>query len=175
MSASPVITEGRTWFQDHGEAHTTDVAAFADHLRRQHSRAVDIVAPTAKFNFRSGQLVVTGLDQIIDESGVTNPNGTYQVGAVAIEGLADKFKVPLAYLRRMKAERPDIFDLTLNRLMHGLMSRSGKPEEWNTPYGNVVHPADARRFMVRALRGDDGDDGGFVRAWLSDSYKRIDH
>jgi hypothetical protein len=70
---------------------------------------------------------------------------------VCDQGLADKLGIPGAYLRRLCAEHPALYDANDN----GWLERSGK------------------RYLIRALRGDSG--GAVARAFLSDGYKIIDN
>ncbi|MGW4516435.1 DUF932 domain-containing protein [Streptomyces sp. NPDC004393] len=77
---------------------------------------------------------------------------------MADEGIADKLRIPLAYLRRMRAENVPLLDENVNAW------RREEPE---------------RRFMLRAFRGDSGPGmppaEGVARALLSDSYKLMDN
>jgi hypothetical protein len=94
--------------------------------------------------------------------GVTSAAGTYRPTAVADEGIADKLGISLAYLRRLRASRPDLWDANVNGWLHG-----------NYFAG---YPADDRKFLVRLFQpAGTGDEPGVARAVLSDSYKVIDN
>lgn len=123
----------------------------AEVLRDQHGRRVDVVAPSSAVRAVSGRLMVDGTDPIITDEGVTMTAGVYTPTAVCDEGIADKLKIPSAYLRRTRVEAPDLYDANVN----GWLDR------------------DDRRFLIRGLRGE--DDGGVARAFLSDGYKIIDN
>lgn len=123
----------------------------ADVLRDQHGRRVDVVAPSSAVRAVSGRLMVDGTDPILTDEGVTMTAGVYTPTAVCDEGIADKLKIPSAYLRRTRVEAPDLYDANVN----GWLDR------------------DDRRFLIRGLRGE--DDGGVARAFLSDGYKIIDN
>jgi hypothetical protein len=127
----------------------------ADALQRQHDAKVDMVAPARCLRSALGNLVVTGADPVLTGSGVTLADGTYRPTTVADEGIADKLRIPLAYLRRMRNELPGLYDENVNAWLRQ------DPE---------------RRFLLRAFRGDDASGApGVLRALLSDSYKRIDN
>src|SRR6266567_4388660 len=71
--------------------------------------------------------------------------------AVCDDGLAEKLAIPAAYLRRLRAEHPALYDANVN----GWLARADKS------------------YLVRCLRGDHG--GGVARAFLSSSFKMIDN
>src|SRR5947209_3287723 len=130
-----------------------DLAAL---LQQQHARKIDVVAPAHKFVMEGGVLVVSGTDAEITEEGVTTTDGRYLPTSVFDEGIADKLSIPLAYVRRLRTERPDLYDANVNGWLHGL--------DGNDP--------DGRKFLLRCFRGDDGDTG-VARAFLSNSFKVI--
>ena len=88
-------------------------------LKDQQARKVDMVVPASKIESAGGLLMVKGADAVIDESGVTQADGVYRPTVVCDEGIADKFKIPLAYVRRLRDERPDLFDANVNGWLHG--------------------------------------------------------
>ena len=67
------------------------------------------------------------------------------------QGIADKLGIPAAYLRKMREQKPDLYDANVNGWLAG----------------------DDRRFLLRCLRGENGM--GAARAFLSDGYKIIDN
>jgi len=96
----------------------------------------------------------------INADGVTSAAGTYRPTAVADEGLAAKLGISLAYLRRLREQRPDLWDANVNGWLHG--------------NDLVGYPPDDRSFLVRLFQAED-DNLGVARALLSDSYKVIDN
>lgn len=130
-------------------------------LQDQHARKVDVVAPASKISAVDGRLVVAGAEAILGEDGVTQADGTYVPTAVADEGIAGRLDIPVGYLKRLRAERPDLYDANVNGWLHGALASEGK-----TP--------DPRSFLIRAFRGDDGEDG-IARAFLSDRYGFVDN
>ena len=136
-------------------ATLSDLAAL---LTEQHARKIDVVANAAAIRSEGGVIVVHGTEPVLTDDGVTSADGRYQPTTVFDEGVSDKLGIPLAYVRRMREERPDLYDANVNGWLHG----------------SDADPADPRRFLVRAFRGDDGGTG-VARALLSDTYRRIDN
>lgn len=80
--------------------------------------------------------------------------------------LAAKLDIPVSYIRRLRTERPDLYDLNVNGWLQGkTMVRGGERE--------VIHPADARSFLFRGFRDDSGGTG-IARAFLSDRFGFFD-
>ena len=142
---------------------TTRNATLADMvaiLRHQRARRLDVVAPAATIHAYEGNHIVSGTVQHITADGVTSAAGTYRPTQVADEGLAAKLGINLAYLRRLREQRPDLWDANVNGWLHG-----------NDLAGVAPDP---RRFLLRLFQAE-GDDLGVARAVLSDSYKLIDN
>lgn len=137
-----------------------------DVLRTQQARKLDVVASAAAIHADGGRIALYGTDVVIDDDGVTSSDGIYLPTSVALSGLAEKLAVPVKYLRRLHSDRPDLFDVNINGLLKG--------GRWEHDGIDVEAPMDERSFMLRCFRGDDGD-VGFLRAFLSPSYKRLDN
>ncbi|WP_328868626.1 DUF932 domain-containing protein [Streptomyces sp. NBC_00287] len=127
-------------------------------LEDQSRRKLDVIAPASALRFREGNVCVEGVESLITEDGVTDVDGIYRPTAVADEGISEKLRIPLAYLRRMRAENVPLLDENVNAWL------GQEPE---------------RRFMLRAFRGGNGPGmppaEGVARALLSDSYKLMDN
>ena len=121
-------------------------------LRGQQARKVDVVASASSIRAEGGYLVLDGTVPVLGEDGVTMTAGRFRTTDVCDAGIAEKLGIPAGYLRRMRAERPGLFDANVNGWLAG----------------------DDRSFLVRCLRGGEAE-AGVARAWLSDGYKRIDH
>lgn len=82
--------------------------------------------------------------------------------------MADKLRIPVAYLRRLREDRPDLYDANANGLLRGKVKRNID--------GTTVqsYPADPRSFLLRLFRGDEGEQG-VARALLSDRYAAADN
>lgn len=134
-------------------------------LTEQQARKVDVVAPASSITASGGRLVISGAEPVLTPDGVDLGDGVYIPTAVCDEGISEKLGIPTAYLKRMRADRPDLYDANVNGWLHGTL------ETWTdeeSPYA-----ADTRNFLIRCFRADNGD--GIARAFLSDKYARIDH
>lgn len=146
------------------------LADLAELLTEQQARKIDVVAPASKLRSENGHLVIEGADPIIEDDGVTDPNGAYLPTRVADEGVADKLGIPLPYVRKMRESRGDLYDANVNGWLHGAANvRPGA----STVYAVDGPDPDPRSFLIRCFRGDGGP--GIARAFLSDSYKVIDN
>lgn len=141
---------------------TTRNAALGDLvslLRDHQGRALDVVAPASHLFSQDARLQIRGTEAVISEDGVTTADGVYLPTAVCDEGIASKLGVPVAYLKTLRAQRPDLYDANVNGWLYG------------APEGDGPDP---RKFLVRCFRGDDGG-LGVARAFLSDAYRPIDN
>ena len=129
-------------------------------LKTQRARRLDVVAPAAAIHAHEGNLVISGTVQQLTADGVTSAAGTYRPTRVADEGISDKLGIHLAYLRRLREQRPDLWDANVNGWLHG--------DEL------AGYPGDDRKFLVRLFQAD-GDGLGVARAVLSDKYKVADN
>jgi hypothetical protein len=147
--------------------HAT-LADLTELLQQQRAQQCDVVAAATAIRSRDGVLLINGAGEpVLDEQGVTPTTGRFRPTAVCDEGFAAKLDIPVGYLRRLRRDRPDLYDLNINALLHGRhVRRAGGHVE-------VIHPADDRTFLMRLLRADTGD--GVARAVLSDRYKVIDN
>jgi hypothetical protein len=134
-----------------GVRHAT-LADMAALLREQQARKVDIVAPAGVVHASGGRLVIEASEPVLGPDGVMMTSGTYTPTDVCDQGVADKLGIPAAYLRRLREQRPGLYDANVNGWLDG----------------------DGRRFLVRCLRPDTGEGPGVARAFLSDGYKIID-
>ena len=122
-------------------------------LRDQQARKVNVVAPAAAIRAHGGQLVVDNSVPLLREDGVAATAGAYAPTGVCDQGIADKLGIPAGYLRRLREQRPDLYDANINGWLE----------------------ADDRKFLVRCLRAESGPGPGVARAFLSDGYKIIDN
>ncbi|HUZ52509.1 MAG TPA: DUF932 domain-containing protein [Streptosporangiaceae bacterium] len=141
---------------------TTRNATLADMvaiLRHQRARRLDVVAPATAIHAHEGNLVISATVQQVTDDGVTSAAGIYRPTQVADEGISAKLGINLAYLRRLREQRPDLWDANVNGWLHG------------NDLGGIE--PDGRKFLVRLFQAE-GDNLGVARAVLSDSYKVID-
>jgi hypothetical protein len=134
------------------ELRNATLADLATLLKDQQTRKVDVIAPASKIRALEGKIVVQDYVTRMDESGVTSLPGLLTPTAVFDEGVSDKLGIPLGYVRRLRNERLDLWDDNVN--------------------GWLYH--DQRSFLVRSFASEESGQG-IARAFLSDSYKTIDH
>jgi hypothetical protein len=135
-------------------------------LNTQKAHKNDIVVPATNLKSVGGLIVVKDSESALGDDGVTTVNGTYRPTDVFDDGLAEKLGIPRQYLRKLRTERPDILDKTVNGWLHGARRVTGRPGALET---EILYPADDRAFLLRLFRGDDGGEG-VARAMLSDRY-----
>lgn len=150
------------------EARNATLADLSALLIEQQSRKLDVVAPATAIRSRGGVLTLAGTDAVLTDDGVTITDGAYRPTATADEGIASKLGIPVGFLKRLRADRPDLYDRNVNGLLRGLNRYDGN--------GTIasVYPADTRSFLIRCFTGDDGGEG-ICRAFLSDSYRTLDN
>ena len=152
-------------------------------LQEQQARKVDLVVPAEKMRFSGGMLQIAGQDMIVDEDGVTDPNGEYWPTQVFDDQVAERLDINPGYLRRLrhgKADargkqlhpaRLDLWDGNVNGLLQG------RKEKWSAGASPVLRhsavSADARSFFLRLIRPDEGP--GIARALLSNRFARLDN
>lgn len=146
-------------------ANYNDIVAL---LKERQSVTHDLVVPASALRSRDAVLRVKGAEVAMTLDGVTTTDGLYRPTAVADEGIATKLGMPVAYLKKLRTEAPDLYDANVNGWLHGKsIRRAGE----STP--EVVRDADTRSFMLRTFRNLDGGEG-IARAFLSDRYDVVD-
>ncbi len=143
------------------------LADLRDVLMDQQARKVDMVVSAGKIRSRDGLILVSGAEPVISMEGVTSGDGRYRPTVVADEGIAAKLGIPLAYMRKLRAERPDLYDGNVNGWLRGKTRVTSAGSQ-------VIAEPDSRSFMLRTFRGDEGEEG-VLRAFLSDRYNRVDN
>lgn len=138
------------------ECRNADLMDLAAILRQQQAVKVDVVAPATTISSQGANIIVDGGDAA----------GVYRPTAICDEGIADKLGVPIGYLRRLRTERPDLYDANVNGWLGG--------GAWHTFDGIGAAEVDPRSFLVRTFRGGD-DETGVARAFLSDRFKTMDN
>jgi hypothetical protein len=157
-----------------------DLTSMLAMLRDQNARKIDVVAPASAIRSVEGVLTIRGTEPIITEDGVTAGDGAYVPTAVCDEGLAAKLDVPVGYLKRLRQDRPDLYDANVNGFLHGRKPKvivhhgPGHPQAGTPEVVREAVPGDSRSFLVRCFRGDQQDQG-VARAFLSDRYGVVDN
>jgi hypothetical protein len=152
-SPTATLTTGRN-------ATLADLSATLSDIR---SRALDVVLPAKQLYTRGGLAIVSGIEPVLTEDGVTQTDGRYLPTSVADEGLASRLDIPLRYIRKCRTEHLGLYDQNVN----GWLAR------------------DEKNILLRLVRnGAAGDTipgledqmyDGVLRAVLSDRYKAIDN
>jgi len=136
-------------------ARNTDLEQIAGILRTQQITKLDVVAPATALYMSGGNLVLSGMEHILDDNGVTDPNGEYNPTQIFDQGAATRLGIPAGYYNRMRANNIDLLDLSVNSwLRHADNSHN--------------------HYLIRAFRNLEGGPGT-ARAMLSDVYRPIDH
>ncbi|MFC5911487.1 DUF932 domain-containing protein [Streptacidiphilus monticola] len=136
-----------------GPARNASLADIAQALTAQQGRKLDMVVNASALRSEGGIIRVAGVEPEITADGVTL-HDRFRPTEVADEGISEKLRIPLAYLRRMRAEVPDLYDANVNA--------------W------LAREAASRRFMLRTFTGK-RDEPGTLRAFVSDQFKVIDN
>lgn len=145
-------------------------------LKEQQARKIDLVAPASSLRVKGGQLVLSGLEALVEADGVTDPNGTYQPTEVFDEGISARLEIPRAYLRRLRQDRTDLYDDNVNGLLGGRkpLMRVAASGSGEAVVVREAVPADPRTFLVRLFRGEETGQG-VARALLSNRFARLDN
>ncbi|GAA1828775.1 hypothetical protein GCM10009836_03200 [Pseudonocardia ailaonensis] len=125
-----------------------------DVLRAQQEVKLDVVAPARDLRAFGGDLLLAGGDHSLSLDGVTRRDATLTPTSAADGDLAAKLGIPLAYLRRLRHTKPDLYDANVNAWL------ADQPD---------------RRFLIRALHDTGAGRPGVLRAVLSDSYRIVDN
>lgn len=137
-------------------------------LTDQQARKVDLVLPATKLRAEGGAFRVDGADLVMDDDGVTDPNGMYRPTSTCDAHVSEKLGIPLKYVRRLRAERPDMWDANVNGWLHGSPDQE-LPSDLRGAHG------DTRSFMLRTFRSAVDGEPGIARALLGDRYGIVDH
>lgn len=162
-----VVTEARN-------ASLEDLAAI---LSDQQTHKIDVVVPASKLKAVDGNIVIKGVEGVPTDEFVAPGqrkieyvDGTYTPTNLFDEGLAGALDIPTKYLRRMRTQRPDLYDANVNGWLRG---RNALKALGGDTIREAI-PGDPRSFLVRGFRQDEGENG-IARAFLSSKYKLIDY
>lgn len=155
-------------------------------LQAQQAAKLDAVVPASRIHSVNGAWRVDDLGEPeITEDGVTTASGMFVPTDIADAHVADKLSIPLAYLRKMRSTRPDLYDANVNGWLHGVRNDEvngglrecgtcgARPGQAHDPTCGAT-PADPRSFLLRTFRGEPGEPG-IARALLSDRYGIMDN
>ena len=145
-------------------------------LMAQRVRRLDLVVSPDAITAQGGNIVVANTPgtQWVDDEGITQGGGSYRPTVVGDETLGQKLGIPVDYLKKLRDQRPDMWDDNVNGMLHGLQSE----DVWGDGDTETIYPGYDGNLMLRLLRpdkdADDGDDG-VLRAVLSSRYRIIDN
>lgn len=147
-----------------------------DILKDQRARRLDLVATGGSITAVDAMLAVAEGEATADRQGVHSAAGLYRPTSVFDEGLAARMGVPVKWINWCRANRPDIYDATINALLHGGGDVIMPGEQGNEqgPGPLPQYPPDGRKHLLRLLRGDEGD-AGVARAFMSPKYRIMDN
>lgn len=143
-------------------ARDSDMAAISRLLIDLRTLAKDVVLPDTALRVQYGRMVLEGIAPALSDEGVTDVNGAYWPGVVALEGIASAWNIPLAYLRRLHDRAPELFDSNVNWWL--------KRSEASHMLRLLVNDGTTIDHVDEALGIN-----GTVRAVLSDRYRTIDN
>jgi len=132
-----------------------DLNTLFDMLTEQAAKAVDVVVPAAQLRADAARLSIPQTVPHIDEDGVTMLDGLYIPTRYAESQIANKLKIPLEYLRRLRADAPGLWEANVGH--------------WLADAGDS-----GKSFLLRLLV-DPARGGGVLRALLSSRYGIIDN
>lgn len=127
-------------------------------LKGQQPLKYDVVVPASKLRSVDGVLVIQGADAVLTDDGVTTADGLYNPTGICDGGIADRIGQDLTakYLATCRRKNIELYDQNVNG--------------WLAHADNT-----AKKFLVRCFKDAAGLGPGVARAFLSDSYKIIDH
>jgi hypothetical protein len=131
----------------------------AEVLQTQQRQTVDLLVPAPSLYVNQGLLEIAGQDPILRPDGVLDPNGAYRLTSNADGQLAEKFGIPVKYIRRLHDEFVWLYDTNVNA------------------WAGHASFAD-KKLLVRMLWGENPNDPeatGIVRAIMSNKYAATDN
>jgi hypothetical protein len=152
------------------EARNTDMTEIMGMLQEQRTRRLDVIVPADLIAAEDGQLVVASGDatKCVTDEGVTDAAGTYRITERGIESLAGRLDASGGWLKKCHTTRGDIFDATVNSLLHGGTSGCAPADD------DYTYPAFKAGTLLRLLKGDE-DGRGVLRAAMSPKYRIMDN
>ena len=142
-----------------------DLGEMVQALKNQQAVKNDVIVSADKLAVvREGRelpyLVVRNAEPQIDETGVTQVDGYYNLSDRFIATVATRLGVPGSFLKKTYLERGDVFTRIVNSLLHG--SSDGAYNQFG------------KNSTVRLFSSTEGE-FGLARCILSDSYKIMDN
>jgi len=122
-------------------------------LTTQATHKVDVVLPYSAMRAEDGTICIDGVEVVLNDEGVTDPNGCYLPTTVGDESIATRLGIPTPYMRRLREPKNvPLWDQNVN---HWLKMQTDK------------------KAMARLFAVDEG--AGVFRSLSSDRFKRLDN
>jgi len=100
-------------------ARNATLADLVPLLRDRQARKIDVVVPARTLRADKGDLIVRGGGVELSEDGVTTVDGRYTPTSSCDGDIAARLDIPIKYLRRMRNDRPWIYDTIVNDALRG--------------------------------------------------------
>lgn len=126
-------------------------------LNAQRDARLDAVVPAPLIHSENGILHIDGMGP----DGPAGAPGLFRPTDIGDAHIAEKFGIPIRYLRTLREQRPDMYDDNVNGWLHG----------W--PDADIG--CDARNFYARTFTPNTPGGVGIFRALLSDRFRALDN
>lgn len=122
-------------------------------LTEQDAHKVDVVTPLAAIAAHDGKIILGGVEPIIEEAGVTDPNGRYLPTEVGDMSIAARLGIPGPYMRRLR--------------------EPGNITLWDENVNHWLNAEPSRKVLLRMFASH--NETGILRSMSSDRFKAIDN
>jgi hypothetical protein len=148
-------------------ARHADLGDLVTLLQGQRELQLDAVVPGHLINSHGAILHIPGMDTatpdsvdaLLAEADQAPKVGRFLPTSIMDGQIGEKLGIPVAYLRKLRIERPDLYDANVNGWLHG--------------DGGDAAP-DGRKFLIRSFADAEGG-VGIGRALLAQNYKPVDN
>jgi hypothetical protein len=146
-------------------ARNADLQTLHNILLSQDHAKLDLTTRITNLSVKDGIVTIAG-------TSVFDDGARFVPTAIADGHFAEKLGVPVAYLRRLREQRLDLYDANVNGWVQGVRNPA-YPNFADTEPEFLADP-DRRTVTVRLFQGDPGE-LGVMRAMLSDRFGIIDN
>lgn len=144
------------------QSRNSTLKDIAELLRVQQDCKVDAVVTAPACESQTALLAVKGLS-------VTEDRVLLRPTRIADGDIATRFGIPTDYLRKLRVERPDLYDANVNGMLHGMFI--GVDDDG----GPTFPDAYPKPFLLRSFIDPENPGEGILRAVLSDSFGIVDN
>jgi hypothetical protein len=114
-----------------------------------------MVVPFSALAAADGLILLDGVPIVMDDDGVTDPNGLYLPTRIGDDSLAARLNIPTPYMRRLR-EAPNV----------GL---------WDENVNHWLKRDPNRKVLIRLFTGTEAGEEGIFRSMSSDRFKIMDN